>query len=436
MAILPAWRHGGDMKPCGAAMAQMGLTKRRVETAPPGRHYDNKTPGFGLYVGSDYRALFFEYRPPVKGGEDRRKVAKRRISFGRYLGNPGEIEEARDRAIALLAEVRAGRDPRAPKDEAARKAEDTVESVVTKWLAADQKGNRSAPEVARIFASDVLPAWRERPIDEIRKRDVIALVDRVAERAPIKANRTLAHIRRFFAWAAGRDLVEVNPAQYVEKPTPEVRRDRVLSDAEIARLWHALDAMGNGPYSKGVKLLLLTGARREEVFQARWSELSAARNAIELPAGRSKSKTGRTIWLPPLARRIVASLDRYEDSDWLLTQNGKSPYTNFGHAKSELDRVIAKSAARAAGIEKPSPQELAEHSMPPWRLHDLRRTVATNLQRLGVRLEVTEVILGHISGSRSGVVGVYQTHNFREEARRAATLWHRRLIAITKISPK
>jgi integrase len=112
---------------------------------------------------------------------------------------------------------------------------------------------------------EVLPVWGARPIEDIRKRDIIALIDGIADRgAPIMANRTLAHVKRLFRWAAARDVIEGDPAAHVEKPAPETRRDRVLTDDELATIWQAADRT-SFPFGSAVQLLVLTAARREEI---------------------------------------------------------------------------------------------------------------------------------------------------------------------------
>src|SRR5215217_3260557 len=141
---------------------------------------------------------------------------------------------------------------------------------------------------------------------------------------------------------------------------------------------------------------MLTGARVAEIFEAKWSEIEG--EALRLPAERSKSKEGRAIWLSLPAREIIDTLPRFAGCDWLLTASGHHPFRAYGTSKIRLDK------------------ELTSAGLPAWRVHDLRRTVATGLQRLGVRLEAIETVLGHVSGSRAGIVGVYQRHRFEEEA--------------------
>ncbi len=388
------------------------ITKRFVDAATPGRHYDDKLPGFGLYVGSSgARSYFFEYRPGRGRG-----VQKRRISIGKH-GAPWTVETAREQAFEYLAGLRKGRDPLAERAlaERAPDAARLVAAVIDEWLERDQAGNRSRNEVERVMRREVLPVWGGQPIEDIRKRDIIALIDGIADRgAPIMANRTLAHVKRLFRWAAARDIIEGDPAAHVEKPTPEVKRDRVLKDDEIAMIWGAAGTM-DFPFGPAVHLLVLTAARREEIFGLSWREVNQESAAIHLPAERTKTKEGRTVPLSPAALTLLDELPRFGGGDYVFGQGGQAPFSNVGHAKARLDRMIA---------------EAQDTSMPPWRLHDIRRTVATGLQRLGTRLEVIEAVLGHVSGSRAGVVGIYQRHRFEEEARAALTAWGQHVIQL------
>jgi hypothetical protein len=304
--------------------------------------------------------------------------------------------------------------------------------VASEWLKRDQAGNRRLAEVRRILDHDILPAWGDRPITELRKRDVIELIDGIADRrSPVMANRTLAAVRRLLNWAAGRDIIEANPAAFVEKPGEEIKRDRVLSDAELVEVWRASGAAGF-PFGDGVRLLILTLGRRDEIFRLSESEIEVAKDGarIRLPAERVKNAEGRDIPLSAPALTVLAGLPEIEpgeDEDgatrvrYLLSLNGRVPYSNFGWAKADLDRRILK----ARREDDPEAKAMAQ-----WRLHDLRRTGATGLQQLGFRLEVIEATLGHISGSRGGVAGVYQRHRFAAEVRQALDAWGRHVEAL------
>ena len=390
-------------------MATFTLAKRTVEAAEAGTHYDDKLVGFGLRVGTrGSRSYFVEYRPGAGG----RAVAKKRHTFAVHdtvspAGRLWTADAARAEALRLLGSIKSGKDPAGERAEERKATERTVAAVAEEWLKRDQAGNRDVARVRRIMATEVLPEIGKLPIEEVRKRDIIALIDKVADRAPVHANRVLAHVRRLFNWAAGRDLIEHSPAAHIEKPTQERARDRVLTDAELVTIWRAAERMG-GPFGAGVRLLMATGARREEIFGSSRAELDIATRCLRLPAARSKSGEGRIIALSPLAMGVVEKLPRFSAGDWLLTIDGHRPYRAFSAGKAKLDAVAA---------------EIAGEPLAAWVAHDCRRTCATGLQRLGVRLEVVESVLGHIAGSRSGIVSVYQRHRFDAEAAAAVDAW-------------
>jgi integrase len=232
----------------------------------------------------------------------------------------------------------------------------------------------------------------------------------------------LAHTKRLFRWAAGRDLIEIDPAAHIEKPTPEHSRDRVLRDDELVAVWRAAATMG-GPFGTAVQLLIATGARRDEVFRLARTEIAPQSAFILLPGGRSKTNEPRVIPLSPLALSLIAALPAI--GPFVFSSRGERPFGNIGHSKAALDTLIARQRAETRlgreliGEEEPDEAD----DLSPWRLHDLRRTVATGLQRLGVRLEVVETVLGHVSGTRAGIVGIYQRHRFDDEAREALVAW-------------
>jgi integrase len=382
------------------------ITKRTVDAAAPGAKdvfvWDSELRGFGLKVAKGGSKVYVvQYR----AGRGRGSPTKR-VTIGRH-GAPWTPTTARREALRLLGQVAAGSDPASERQ--ARKRErkaprNTVRNVAEEWLKRDQAGNRRLPEVQRILDRDILPAWGNHPIAELRKRDVIELVDGIADRgSPIMANRTLAMIKRLLTWAAGRDIVDANVAQFVEPPGDETRRDRVLSDAEMVEIWRAVDGMP-APYAAGVRLLMLTAARREEIFGLTEVEVDLEAAMIRLPAARAKNAEERVIPLSKPAGALLAELPRL-GGPYLISMTGERPYRDFPRRKRELDAKLP--------------------TMAPWVLHDIRRGVATGLQILGSRLETIEAVLGHVSGSRRGIVGTYQRHAFEAEARAALEAWGR-----------
>jgi integrase len=274
------------------------------------------------------------------------------------------------------------------------------EHAVEDWLRRDVATRNkalSAYQVTRMVERDLLPAWRGRPVSSITKSDVIALFDGVHDRAPVKARRLYASTSRMFKWLTGRGTISVNPMLGVEKLGTDRARERVLSDEELASVWRATS--GTDPYWQALRLLILTGARREEIGRLKWSEIQG--DTVYLSGARTKNGEPHLIPLSDPARELLRNLPRIA-GEYVFTITGDKPLGNWSRAKERLDA--------ACGVNG-------------WRVHDIRRTVATGMQKLGVGLQTVETLLGHTSGSRAGIVKIYQTHDYLKERREAVALW-------------
>ena len=254
----------------------------------------------------------------------------------------------------------------------------------------------------------IVARWAERPVGSIRRRDIIEMIDASRARgATITVNRELAAVRKFFSWALGRNIVDVNPAFGIPDPAPETARDRVLNDDELRLIWLAADGEGY-PFGDVVKLLLLTGQRRLEVSGASWPEFDLKARTWLLPSARTKNKRRHLVPLSDAALDVLTGLPRFADGPFLFGLGGRTEFTGYSKAKSRIDVRITK---------------LRERPMPSWTLHDLRRTAATGMARIGVAPHVIEAVLNHISGSRAGVAGIYNTYAYEPEKRSALALW-------------
>jgi integrase len=394
-------------------MPSAKLTDPFVKNAKPAEKgkrsewWDSSLPAFGLRVtesGSKSWQVMYRHQGRL-----------RRMGLGGYPVL--SLADARKAAQAALRAASEGKDPAATKAEGTDAG--TVKARFEEWMKRDQATNRTADEVRRTFERDVLPKWSARQASAITKGDVLELVESVVDRgAPVAANRVLAYLKRFFGWQVGRGNLDVDPTWKAERPTAEKSRDRVLSDAELVEIWRAAEKEGE-PFGHAVRLLLLNGARREEVLQATKTEYHDS--ALHLGDDRTKTSVGREIPLSDFALEILADLPEHKGPYLFSTTKGEAPFSGVSKAMERLRLRILEARAEAALAAGEDAAKV--EPMPEWRLHDLRRSMATGLQRLGVRLEVTETLLGHISGSRSGVVGVYQRHRFRDEARAAAQLW-------------
>jgi integrase len=349
----------------------------------------------------------------------------------RFAGKPRKV--TLDRALTLAAarkattdalhELAQGRDPAAQKFEArasaekdsAARAADTVEQWAAQFIerhAKKKTRKNSWRQAVHVFDDIVVPAWRGRVVHDIQRRDIIELIESVAEDRPIMANRTLAVLSKFFNWLVDRQVIAASPCARVKRPSKEKARDRILSDDEIKALWLACDAIGEAA-GACIKVLLLTGQRRSEVAGMRRGEING--DVWTLPPERTKNNKKHDVPLAAPALALIEGLPKIAGGDCVFTTNGWAPLSQFDRIKHELD---ARMKPRA-----------------PWVLHDLRRTVASGMARLGVRLPVIEKCLNHTSGSFRGIVGVYQRHDFAAEKRDALQHWADHIDAIVRGEP-
>ena len=322
-------------------------------------------------------------------------------------GEALSLAQARKGAADARLALEKGIDPAAERRaaRAANKAEqhpDTVDALVRQFTTLH--GPKLRPATLRIYDSAlrrfVLPKWGKRSVHEIRRRDVIALVEAIAVDRPVMANRTLGILSKFFNWLVARDVITASPVHGVEMPAVEKARDRVLDEDEVAALWRA--CAEEGVIGAAVRIMLLTGARRTEVSAMRWAEVDEKNRVWVLPSERSKNGQAHVVPLSGAAWEIIAALPRISDTH-VFSVSGDGPLVNFTRIKERVDAKLC--FAR------------------PWVIHDLRRTCASGLQRLGVRVEVIEATLGHRSGLFRGIVSTYQRHDFADEKRVALQRW-------------
>jgi integrase len=405
------------------------LTDLKVKNLRPGASRREIPDGRigGLYFilqPSGARSWAVRYRT-------RGKPAK--LTIGAYPAI--DLATARRLAQKALGEVAEGQDPAANKQaakaaarEAKRAQNDLVERVVEQFIERHAKPEtRDWRETERMLKNKVVKAWRGRRLSQIGRADVHALLDNIIDSgAPVAANRTFAQLRKMCGWALERGIIDRSPCEGLKAPTSETKRDRVLSDDEIRLAWNAFGKIG-WPFGPMAKMLLLTGARRNEVAEMRWREVDLDKHSWTLPETRSKNKRPHEVPLSDAVIDVLKSVPRIGDAreDFVFSTTGRTPISGFSRAKTTIDSAIVE-LMRKAAIECGSDPE-AVKSLERWTIHDLRRTVATNLQRLGIKLEVTEAVLNHISGSRAGIVGIYQRHEYADEKRAALDAWSRKL---------
>jgi integrase len=341
----------------------------------------------------------------------------RKLTLGGYPQI--DLKTARTLAAKALRRVAEGADVAREKIIARASQRDSVEHIVEEFLKRHVSLNRprTAQETERLLRRHILPRWRGRLVHEITRRDVIDVLDLVVDDgAPIVANRVLAAVRKFFNWCLARDILQSTPCAGVKPPSQERARDRTLTDEELRLVWHAADKIG-GTFGPLVKLLALTGQRRDEIARMRWEEVDIENRLLTLPAARTKNDQPHQVFLSEAALAVLNSIPRVEGSPFVLTTNGgASPASGYSKNKRRLDALLPA-------------------DMPPWRLHDLRRTCASGMARLGINLPVIEKCLNHASGSFAGIVGVYQRHSFADEKRAALEAWGRHVDSLVSGKP-
>lgn len=440
-------------------MANGPITKRTVDAATPGeRDYfvwdaDGRevVKGFGLKVTpSGGKVYVFQYRIE-RPGDAKRAPAKRYT-----IGAHGKLtpDQARSQAKALAALVEQGIDPRqrdldrmSAEDDAIRMAAEKArldgelafEIIAEKWLAEYELDHRptSVGQAKVSINKYLLPKLRGKPLPHITKTDLQAAIDAIPASRKASRQQVFAYASILFRWALERGDICDNPVPSMAKPKGPKARDRVLADEELASVWLATGTMRE-PLGAFYQLLLLTGQRREEVAGMIWSEVDRASATWIIPADKAKNGVAHIVPLAPavveeldrlaLARQVAAKVAEPDAQSWpkagpVVSISGKKPISCFSQAKTLLDDEVTKVRKDAGALS-------------PWRVHDLRRTLATGLQRLGVRFEVTEAVLNHVSGAKGGVAGIYQRHDWRDEKRSALEAWGRHVATITKPADK
>ena len=371
--------------------------------------FDDDVPGFGLRIRAGGKKTWIvQYRVGKQ---------QRRITLGAV--NALDPEKARKAARDRLAQVTLGGDPQRDRLEARASAAITLGSLVNRYLKFKEASVRkSTHSETKRYLNEYWKTLHKVPIHEVKRRDIAVRLTQISEEhGPVAAARARIALSGIFAWAMREGIVDANPVIGTNKPPEPPSRDRVLTDTELAEIWAACQ---DNDYGRIVKLALLTGARREEIGGLTWQEIDIERAELTLPPERTKNGRPHIIPLSPMALSIVAATPRREGREYLFGE-GAGAFSGWSKAKAALDRRILE-ARRAAA--KKTPKASGEvKPMPAWRLHDLRRTVATRMADLGIQPHVIEAILNHVSGSKAGVAGVYNRSLYAAEKRAALEVW-------------
>ena len=385
---------------------------------------DSKEAGLRLRAGERDAKWSVLVRTPVGG--------RIRIPLGAWPGLG--ISDARKAAQDAKREVEQGVNPNENRRAARHytKLSELIDTYDKMKLANLRRG-----AATKRALEGALKRFLDRDPATLTRRDIAGAIDKIAERAPVSANRSLAYVKAFFGWAVGRGHLPTNPADGISKPTPEVARDRTPSLDELVEIWNAAGTLGY-PFGPAVRLLIATAMRREEIAAMGVAELNLAdaTNAVfTLPAERSKngrairvplSSLALTALLPALAARPVID-DKSTLASLVFTTTGETAASGWSKAKSRLDRTIAsKRAEQAAGTGR------GGEAMLPWRLHDLRRSFATvACDVLHIDPAVADRCLNHVGASTTSTISrVYGRSEMLDQRKSALEAWGKLLTGL------
>ncbi len=437
------------------------LTDRELaalKPAPAGKRYvvwDAQQPHLGVRVtakatkdGKAEAVSFIVCKRPAGSS------APVMVTLGRYPEM--KLAKARELAPGVLGTLSEGRSPAEAEAERrraeARRRADTFATAVEKFIEHEKaRGLRSWHETEATLRRDFLGQeqkrgrdgarwtaewtngtellWRGRPIVGIARRDVVERLDAIkAERGKHAARHALSAVRKLFNWAeeGERFGIEESAAARVRDKTlgitgRDLKRSRVLTDAELRDVWAAGEAIGY-PFGPLVRMLILTGQRLSDIAQARRGEIDLDAALLTVPPERFKTGVAQEVPLAPMAVEILSALPRFTGAFVFTTSGGARPFSSFSKGKRKLDAVIAK-------VRKTEGRE----AMAPWTLHDLRRTVRTRLMSdCGVDAFTAERCLGH---ALPGLHGVYDQGTHRDQKRAALDKWAAALARIVGLVP-
>ncbi len=361
--------------------------------------WDERISGFGIRVskaGTKTFILIYRHRG-----------RSRRLTLGRYPVL--SLADARDKAIDALRQVNVGTDPilEAEKiNDASYQFDAVVDDYVERHCKIHNRPS-TARESERALKKHFVSEWGKRDIRDIQPNHINKILDTLIDNGtPSEANHALGVVKTLFRWCVDRDMLAVSPCQKVRKPAKHNSRNRVLTDVELVKVWRAFEAEGY-PFGYMGKLLVLTGQRRGEVTEMRWSQIDEARQTWTIPATLAKNNREHVLPLTDAAMAILRSVPRLSDERVFPARNNDAnAISGFTRAKLRFDKL--------SGVTE-------------WTIHDLRRTVATGLAMLGVAPHVIERVLNHVSGTFAGVAGVYNRFQYQDEMRAALVLWERHI---------
>jgi len=383
------------------------LTDAKIKNLKPRQDkqyeiWDEKISGFGCRVSpKGSRSFVLVYR--LNG-------RSRRFTLGPYSSL--SLSEARKLAQKAKSDIIQGIDP-AEKKKTKKAKTYNFETVVNNFIELYAKPrNKSWSETQRLLNTDFTKHWRNKDIREITKSDVNKILDKKAKHTPSAANHAFRAINKMFNWCVERDILTTSPCQGLSLPCPLVKRDRVLNDHELFKIWNAAEDMSY-PYGKLIQILMLTGQRRGEVSSMRWEDLNFEEGIWIIPADLNKTANEHILPLTEGVIKIISSIPKTNDTLLFPARGLNKPISGYSKRKKKLTKNSDTS---------------------DWTVHDIRRTVATGMAKLKIPPHIIEKVLNHSTGSLGGVAGIYNKYEYLDEMREALSLWDIHLSKVIKQS--
>ena len=367
--------------------------------------WDTELEGFGLRLrrrrdGGLLRTWAAQYRANGR---------TRRVTLGSF--EKLTPAQAREGARRILARVALGHDPQAEKQAKRASSARTFRVAVEAYLAAKQHLRPVSVRLNKLYlCGPYFQPLHSVGVADVTHADVAARLSAISR---AHSSHTAAAARRalsaFYRWCMEEGWAQANPVIGTRKPAQAPARDRVLTDAELVAIWRAC---GDDEYGRIVRLLILLGSRRQEIGGMRWSEIDLDAGTWTLPKERSKNRRAHTIALPPAALDIIWSVLR-STRDNLFGDRAADGFTSWIGGKRELDQRLGD-------------------SVKPWRVHDMRRSVATGMADIGIEPHHIEAVLNHHGGHRAGVAGIYNRSSYASEVARALARWSEHVTALVE----
>lgn len=390
-------------------------TLQSLKPAPLSKRYevmDAEAQGLGVRVNDKGRKTFILIARFPGGKHPVRRT------LGTY--DAMSLAEARDEARRHNTLRRQGVDPREQRKQEQADREASSFAAVAEAYFKDMKRLklRRAKEVEADIRREFISRWGTRPIAEITRDDIRSVITHTVDSGAFwKAHHLLSYASRLFNWAIENKskLLKHSPCERMRPAKligPKQPRTRILNDGELRTVWKASDRI-NYPFGPFLRMLILTGQRRTEVAEARWSEIDLTKREWTIPAERMKAGAAHVVPLTDDVLAILKALPRFKHGEYLFsTTLGARPISGFSKMKARLDKAIGEA--------------------PPWVLHDIRRTMRTHLSALPVEDLVRELVIGH---TQKGLHKVYDQHSYINEKRLALELWEKRLRSVVEPAP-